>query len=151
MKGKILIASDHAGYELKQSLINTLASRYNCIDLGTNSPNISVDYNDYVYKLVQQFLSDKSNGQDNVHAILICGTGIGMSIAANRYPLIRAALCCDVITAKLSREHNDANVLVLGSRVTPTQTALNITKVFLETAFSHEERHIRRVSKLQKI
>ena len=137
----IVIASDHAGFNMKQSLVDTLSYKYRFIDLGTSSEVHSVDYNDYVRILVKEVLDHRLFG------VLICHTGIGMSIAANRHKLIRAALCCDCESARLSREHNDANVLVLSGRVDLTKSA-EILNTFISTSFSNEERHIRRVAKL---
>jgi ribose 5-phosphate isomerase B len=131
----IFIASDHAGYSIKQLIIE------NChvVDLGTDLHNISVDYNDFAEKVVSSILESDGIG------ILICQTGIGMSIAANRHKGIRASLCNNVETAKIAREHNNANVLVLSKN---SINVLEIVKIFLETDFSGEERHMRRVKKL---
>ena len=131
----ILIASDHAGYSLKQLIVNNC----NAIDLGTNSPDTSVDYNDFADKLVNLVLMNDSYG------ILICKTGIGMSIAANRYKGIRAALCTNPQIATITREHNNANILVLPADVS---NPLEIVNMFCNTEFSEEERHIRRIKKL---
>lgn len=131
----IFIASDHAGYTLKDRIVN----RYSFIDLGTDSCDVSVDYNDFADILVKRVL--ESNGV----GILICKTGIGMSIAANRHKGIRAALCTTVETAKMTRKHNDANILVLPESV---ERPFEIVETFLETGFSNEERHMRRVKKL---
>ena len=138
---KIIIASDHAGFNLKHFLIEKLNNEHEFIDLGTDSPIQSVDYNDYVEPLVKKVLEYK------LYGVLICNTGIGMSIAANRNKFIRAALCNDCESAKLTREHNDANVLVLSGKGNFEKSA-EILKTFIETNFSNEERHIRRVTKL---
>jgi ribose 5-phosphate isomerase B len=135
MKNKVFIASDHCGYKLKQSLLD----KYNLIDLGTYSSNISVDYNDFAEELVKNIVAKDNMG------ILICKTGIGMSIAANRHSGIRAALCSNVETAELSRLHNNANVLVLSGEI---DMPFEIVETFLNTPFSQEERHIRRIKKL---
>ncbi len=137
----IVITSDHAGFSMKQSLVKILNYKYSFIDLGTNSSLHSVDYNDYAEMLVKEVLAHKLFG------VLICYTGIGMSIAANRNKLIRAALCYDCESARLSRLHNDANVLVLSGRIDLTKSA-KILNTFMSTRFSNEERHIRRVAKL---
>ncbi len=136
----LLIASDHAGFELKQVITQFLKdNNQEFIDLGCNNTN-AVDYPDYAYKLALK-ITDK--------AILICGSGIGMSIAANRFSHIRAALCNDPEMAKLAREHNDANVLVLGARIIDQNTALKCLKVFLNTEFKAGHHQIR-VDKLKE-
>ncbi len=135
MKKKFLIASDHAGYDLKQLIVN----HYNCVDLGTDSADISIDYNDFADALVGRILRSDDFG------ILICKTGIGMSIAANRYKGIRAALVTSIEIAQMTREHNNANILVLPANVS---NPIEIIKVFYETPFSGEIRHIRRIKKL---
>lgn len=124
----ILIASDHAGYNLKEKIINHFKNKnVKVIDLGPKTSK-SVDYPDYAKKL-----SRKINNKN--YGILICGTGIGMSIMANRYKKVRAAVVFSTKTAKLAREHNNSNVLVLGSRVTNNINALKILKVFFSTFF----------------
>lgn len=137
---KIYIASDHVGFELKEEIKKHLADRMEVIDLGTNSAE-SVDYPDFAEKLVKNF-EDRG--------ILICGTGIGMSIAANKFPGVRAALCHGEFTAEMSRKHNDTNVLVLGAQVVDTETALKIVKIWLSAEFEGG-RHQRRLDKLYKI
>ncbi len=138
---KIVIASDHAGFNMKKFLIEKLHNEYEFIDLGTDSSLQSVDYNDYVEPLVKKVLDDK------LYGVLICNTGIGMSIAANRNKFIRAALCFDCESAKLTREHNDANVLILSGKG-DFEKSTEILKTFIETNFSNEARHTRRVTKL---
>jgi ribose 5-phosphate isomerase B len=133
------IASDHRGYELKEYL----KMKFPLIDLGPFS-DMDVDYPDYAKKLTKYVLKEKSMG------ILICGTGIGMSIAANRNKGIRAALCDDVGEAGLARLHNDANVLVLRGDFTNSRNAEKIVKKFFEVKFSNEERHKRRIRKLDR-
>lgn len=140
---KITIASDHAGYKLKEELKEYLTELgYEPEDLGTNSEE-SVDYPDYAKKGAEQVAKENNKG------ILICGSGIGMSMAANKVKGIRAALCHNEYTAKVAREHNDANILCLGAKDTNTETAKKLTKIFLETEASQEERHKRRVSKIE--
>ncbi len=140
---KIIIASDHAGYKLKEELKQYLKSLgHEPEDLGTDSEE-SVDYPDYAKKAANKVAKEKVKG------ILICGTGIGMSIAANKVKGIRAALCHNEQTAKAAREHNDANVLCMGSRIISSEMAKKITKIFLETEASAEERHRKRVKKLE--
>jgi 2-polyprenyl-6-hydroxyphenyl methylase/3-demethylubiquinone-9 3-methyltransferase len=134
------IASDHRGYDLKEYL----KTFYPLIDLGAFSCDKKVDYPDYAKKLCKYVLLEKKPG------ILIFGSGIGMSIAANKIKGIRAALCRTIKDAELARLHNDANVLVLSGDFTKLQDAKKIAKVFFETEFSKEERHLRRIKKLDK-
>lgn len=138
----IAIASDHAGVELKETIKNQLSAEgYDVLDLGTNSSD-SVDYPDYAAKVAHAIDDGKA-----AKGVLICGTGIGISIAANRFPYIRAALCCNAEVAKLTRQHNDANVVVLGARVTSEEDAKDIVKTFFATEFEGG-RHQARVAKL---
>jgi len=137
----VLIASDHAGFLLKEKIIQTLKKeKLKINDLGTQSSDQSVDYPLFAEKLCKK-INSKNIG------ILICGTGIGMSIAANRYKNIRAALVSSVKTAVLSREHNNANVLCIGSRFTSTKLAIKYILSFLVTKFAGG-RHLRRVKLL---
>jgi len=139
---KIVIASDHAGFELKASLKQSLLDEgYEVLDLGAHSTE-SVDYPDFAAALAGAI----RNGQAE-RGILICGTGIGISIAANRHPGIRAALCHDTTGARLSRMHNDANVLVLGARMVGAEVAKDCVATFFSTPFE-AGRHSRRVEKL---
>ena len=140
---RLLIASDHAGFSMKTDLCCWLQEDgYEFSDLGTDCEE-SVDYPDCALPLVQQM-----EGDGTARGILLCGTGIGISIAANRHSGIRAALCHDATTARLSRQHNDANVLVLGARVVGIETARDIVRIFLTSSFDNVERHRRRVVKL---
>ena len=140
MKKKIYIASDHAGYDLKSHILNS--NRNNIVDLGTNS-NESVDYPDFANSLVNNIKSDnKSIG------ILICGSGIGMSIAANRDPIIRAGLAFNPEIARLMRQHNNANVLILPGRFINIQDALNCVDIFLSTEYE-SGRHQERINKIK--
>jgi ribose 5-phosphate isomerase B len=141
----ILIASDHAGFQLKEAL-KKKATVLNITfeDLGTHSIE-SVDYPDFANVLCEK-LKKLPTGSLGV---LICGSGVGVSIAANRHPQIRAVLAESVITAQLGREHNHANVLCLGARFTPEHTALLILKTFIEAIPDLGERHIRRIQKLK--
>ncbi len=142
---KILIASDHAGFDLKKFLISELKKMQFLVeDLGCDSAEKSVDYPDYAQKLCKK-ITDKNQ----FRGILICGSGIGISIAANRFKNIRAALCNDVKSTKLSRAHNDANVICLGARLTTAKTALAIVKAFFSTDFEGA-RHEARIAKLSK-
>ena len=139
MKNKIYIASDHAGFALKEEILKLLQE--SIVDLGTNSSE-SVDYPDYAYNLVEYLNSDL-----DARGILICGSGIGMSIAANRCNNIRAGLAFNPEIAKLMRQHNDANVLVLPGRFIDVQVALKCVDNFLSTDFEFE-RHKKRIDKL---
>lgn len=138
---KIVLAADHGGFELKEIIKESLLQGgCDVVDVGC-STNDSVDYPDYADKAVSSILTG-----DCQRGILICGTGIGMSIAANRHRRIRAANCFDVHTAKLSREHNNSNILCLGARVLETDDALQMVTTWLETEFSGG-RHQKRVAK----
>ena len=140
----IAIASDHGGFALKAEIIKHLNRKgYEFRDFGSYD-DASCDYPDYGRPAAQAVASGECE-----KAILICGTGIGMSIAANKIPGIRAALCGDCFSAQATREHNDANVLCLGARVIGPSLALMITDVFLDTPFSGDSRHMRRISKLE--
>ncbi len=142
MKDKLAIASDHAGYNLKQA-IKARFSDIEWVDLGTDSEE-SVDYPDFGQALGKAIADDQAE-----RGIVVCGSGIGISIAANRYPAVRAALCTSPEMAKLARQHNDANVLALGERVIDEATALACVEAFLTTEFEGG-RHQGRVSKLGK-
>ena len=134
------IGCDHAGYELKLEIIKYFkAKNIDFLDLGCHSADPS-DYPVNARKVCEAVLCGQC-----INAVLICGTGIGISIAANRIKGIRAALCGDVFSAKASRRHNDANILALGGRVLGAGHAIEIVKAFLETVFSGEENHIRRI------
>jgi ribose 5-phosphate isomerase B len=139
---KIAIASDHAGVGLKAALKEALvAGGYEALDLGTEG-SASVDYPDFADALAARLAAGEV-----ARGVLICGTGIGISIAANRHRAVRAALCHDVTSARLARQHNDANVLVLGARMVGAEVARDCLATFLETAFEGG-RHQRRVAKL---
>lgn len=138
----IAIAVDHGGFSLKRAAADAAREAgFEVLDLGTDSEE-SVDYPDFAAKLVAAIESGEAS-----RGILICGTGIGVSIAANRHPGIRAAVCHDAETAKLARQHNDANVLCLGGRTTDDATARTMIAIFLTTPFEGG-RHARRVAKL---
>ena len=142
---KITIASDHAGFGLKSCILRYLADKpLETSDLGTDGRD-SVDYPDYAVKVAKSV----SQGQSD-RGILICGSGIGMSIAANKVPGIRAALCHNVTTAETSRRHNDANILVLGERVLDEETALQIVETWLQSEFEGG-RHRKRLEKIEAI
>lgn len=143
---KVWIASDHAGLELKKFILSKLPD-WQWQDLGPHD-NISVDYPDYgdlLAKSVKPVFEMEACTQH--FGILICGSGQGMAIRANRYPFIRAALCWDEEVTKLARQHNDANVLCLGGRMIDHNLALKILKTFVETPFE-KGRHVARVQKL---
>jgi ribose 5-phosphate isomerase B len=136
------IAADHGGFALKHAVVEEINELgFEALDLGTYTED-SVDYPDMAEKLVTAFKDARVS-----RGFLICGTGIGISIAANRHPGIRAALCYDTDTAALARQHNDANIMCLGGRKTGPDMAKKMVKVFLETAFEGG-RHARRVGKL---
>ena len=139
--GNIVIASDHAGYKLKESIKKFLTKKRKIvIDLGPNNEN-SVDYPDFAH-----LLSKKVNG-DKKFGILVCGSGIGMNMAANRHKNIRAALCYDIKSTILSRQHNNANVISIGARLTKEKVALRCINAFIKTKFKGG-RHLRRVKKI---
>ena len=140
----LAIGSDHGGFALKQAVMRHLESRqipYH--DYGAYS-EASCDYPDYGRAVALAVASGKAE-----NGIVICGTGIGISIAANKVPGIRAALCGDCFSAEATRSHNDANVLALGARVVGEGLALKIVDTFLDTPFSNDERHIRRIRKIE--
>jgi ribose 5-phosphate isomerase B len=138
---KIFIASDHAGYKLKKNIISKFSKIKKIIDLGSNSDN-SVDYPYFAKKLSKKVASNKGS-----FGILICGSGMGMAITANKRKNIRAALCYSVKNTKLSRLHNDANIITLGERLIDKNKAFNLIKIFLSTKFEGG-RHLRRVKKM---
>ncbi len=141
---KLLIASDHAGFELKEQLERALRERgYDVEDLGTDS-EASTDYPDYAHPLAERV----SRG-DVERGVLLCGTGLGMSYTANRYPHVRAAVAWNAEVARLAREHNDANVLVLPARFVSPEQGLEILTTWLDTEFAGG-RHARRVEKIEK-
>lgn len=138
----IAIGADHAGFELKRVLKGELAGLgYSVTDLGTDDEE-SVDYPDFADSVATEVSSGRMK-----RGVLICGSGIGMSIAANRHPGVRAALCHDEDSARLAREHNDANILVMGARSIGEEQAKTCLRIFLETEFEGG-RHARRVAKL---
>lgn len=142
MQQRIAVASDHAGYALKEVLKAELERLGHAVlDLGTDGPE-SVDYPDFGLAAAEAIAAGEAR-----LGVVVCGTGIGISIAANRVPAVRAALCHDVTTAKLCREHNDANVLALGARIVGEEVAKDCLRAFLETDFAGG-RHVRRVDKL---
>lgn len=138
----VAIACDHAGYILKSLLKSDLeAAGYTVLDLGTNGPE-SVDYPDFGYAMGTAIAEGKAE-----KGVLVCGSGIGISIAANRNPAVRAAVVTNSLTAKLARQHNDANVVCFGERLVGSEIARDAMKAFLETPFEGG-RHAKRVDKL---
>jgi ribose 5-phosphate isomerase B len=142
MSEAVALAADHGGFELKSLLIPELrALCFEVLDLGTMNGD-AVDYPDFAEALVAALRQGRA-----MRGVLVCGTGIGMTIAANRHREIRAALCHDGLTARLARQHNDANVLVLGGRLIGPELAKDCLRIFFTTAFEGG-RHVRRVAKL---
>ena len=140
---KVALASDHAGVELKALLADELrAAGHQPLDLGPHD-SASVDYPDYADALAAALADGRAE-----RGVLLCGSGIGISIAANRHRHLRAALCHDASSARLARQHNDANVLALGARLIGEETAKDCLNAFLDTPFEGGERHSRRVAKL---
>lgn len=138
---KIVLAADHGGYELKEAIQKDLVlAGYQIVDVGCFS-NDSVDYPDFVEKAVERIVAGECQ-----MGVLVCGTGIGVSMAANRHRNIRAANCSNIYTAKMSREHNDANVLCLGARVLEPSDAIAMVRVWLTTEFTGG-RHTTRIAK----
>jgi ribose 5-phosphate isomerase B len=145
IKMTIAIGCDHAGFELKKEIISLLDDLHiECIDYGTEGPQ-SVDYPDFGEKVSEAVSSGKID-----KGILICGTGIGMSIVANKFPNVRASLCNELFTAKMSRLHNDANILVLGGRIIGKDLAKEIVRIWVSTNFEGK-RHCARLKKITLI
>ena len=139
---KIFISSDHAGYNLKELIKKKFKKKYKFQDLGTNNSKNSVNYPDYAHKLCKKVGTNSKN-----MGILVCGSGIGMSMAANRHKKIRAAVCYSVKNTKLSRLHNNANIITLGSRLTKKNIAFKCIETFISTKFEGG-RHKKRVKKI---
>jgi len=143
---KIAIGSDHAGFEMKEKIKKFLEDKgYEYQDVGAEKLDPDDDYPVYGKKVAEAVASG-----DYDRGIAICGTGIGISIAANKVPGIRAAVCYNADVAKMSRLHNDSNVLALGGRTIDKETALDIVGVWLETPFTEEERHKRRIQQIKE-
>ena len=144
-KTLIVLGSDHGGWRLKEAVKNDLLARgYQVLDYSRPDPE-PVDYPRVGKKVARAVAVGEAE-----RGILFCGTGLGMSMVANKYPGVRAALCHDEFTARMSREHNDANILVMGGRVLDERTGLKITRIWLDTPFAGE-RHSRRLSQLAEI
>lgn len=142
---KIALASDHAGYELKNGIIDYLSTKaIQHKDFGCG-PGEDVDYVDFAEKAIERVCSGEYD-----RAILVCGTGLGMAIVANKYKGVRATSCWDEYSAEMSRKHNDSNCLTLGGRVIPLDEALSTVRIWLEAGFD-EDRHRRRINKIQRI
>jgi|TARA_B100001741_G_scaffold254628_1_gene216961 ribose 5-phosphate isomerase B len=138
----IFIASDHAGFNLKKAIVKKYSKKLRIMDMGTNNSKKSVNYPDYAHKLCLKVSKKKSN-----IGVLVCGSGMGMAMSANKHKKIRAALCYSVKNAKLSRLHNDANIITLGSRLTSKNKAFNCLNAFLNTKFEGG-RHKKRVKNI---
>lgn len=140
---KVAVGSDHAGFGMKSAMISWLCEDgHEIVDCGTDSLS-SVDYSDFAVAVARELLEGRCE-----LGILLCGTGQGSAMAANKIRGIRAALCNDPYSARLTREHNDANVLVLGARVIGEGVARDCTSAFLGSMFSQDERHQRRIAKM---
>lgn len=143
---KIAIGSDHAGVALKKTLSDFLATLgHEILDVGTNSPE-PVDYPDYAERVGRSIMDGRAE-----RGIMICGSGVGASVAANKMPGIRAGLCHDTYSAHQSVEHDDVNVLVLGERVIGPELARELVKTFVAARFTGEERHARRLGKVRDL
>ncbi len=144
---RIAVAADHAGYPLNERVIEELrGAGHDLIDFGTHDGSVADDYPDYAKKLGEAV----QNGDAEI-GILICGSGVGAAVAANKLHGIRAALCGDTYSAHQSREHDDCNVLCLGSRVVGVELALDIMRAFVAARFTGEERHRRRLAKINSM
>lgn len=142
---KIALGADHGGYSLKENIKNWLeSSGYEVVDFGCDSSE-SVDYPEYALMVANEV----AKGDEDI-GILVCGTGIGMSITANKVPGIRAALCNDVYCAEHARRHNDANIMAIGGRIVAPETAIEIVKTFLTSEFEGG-RHERRVKEIMQV
>ena len=144
---RIAIGADHAGYELKQVVAAYVARReHDVIDLGTASPTTPVDYPDFAEAVGLAVREQRAD-----RGIVICGSGVGASVAANKLDGIRAAVCHDTYSAHQGVEHDDMNVLVLGARIIGIELARELVKAFLGATFSNEERHVRRLAKVEML
>jgi RpiB/LacA/LacB family sugar-phosphate isomerase len=144
---RVAIAADHAGYHLKQFIAGELTSlNYDVLDLGTQNPDVPDDYPDYADAIGQALLAGRAD-----RGVLICGSGVGAAVAANKIHGIRAGLCHDHYSAHQGVEHDDMNVIVLGSRVIGVELARELVLAFLNAVFSAEERHLRRLAKVKAL
>jgi RpiB/LacA/LacB family sugar-phosphate isomerase len=143
---RVALGADHAGFEMKQDLMAALSARgHEVVDVGTHS-TAPVDYPDYAQAVITAMQEGRSE-----RGLLVCGSGAGVSIAANKFPGIRASVCHDSYTAHQAVEHDDMNVLCLGARVVGINIAREIVEAFLSATFSAEDRHQRRVNKVKDI
>jgi len=143
---RVVLGSDHAGFEMKQSLLTYVRDLgYQVLDVGPDSP-APVDYPDYAEAVGKAIVNSEAD-----RGIMICGSGVGASVAINRIPGIRAATCHDCYSAHQGVEHDNMNVLVLGARVIGDQLAYDLVKTFLGAEFSGEERHLKRLAKVEKL
>ncbi len=143
---RVAVAADHAGFALKQRVVEWLnANSYEVLDLGTDSPK-PVDYPDFAEALGHSVLDHRAE-----RGVLLCGSGVGASVAANKLPGIRAGLCHDTYSAHQGVEHDDMNVLALGARVIGPELALELVRAFLGAQFSGAERHVRRLNKIKTL
>ncbi|HYZ84709.1 MAG TPA: ribose 5-phosphate isomerase B [Bryobacteraceae bacterium] len=143
---RIAIAADHAGYDMKTRLAEDLKGEHEVLDLGTFDPSAPDDYPDFAVAIGRALRNEEAD-----RGLLICGSGVGASVAANKIPGIRAGLCHDAYSAHQGVEHDDMNVLVLGSRVIGVELARDLARAFLRAEFSGEERHVRRLKKVKAI
>ena len=142
---KVGFGCDHTAIELKKILMDHLKEKgYECVDYGAYDPNVKVNYPEPGLKVAEAIMRGEVE-----KGVLLCGTGIGISITANKFKGIRAALCSDCFSAEATREHNDANILAMGGRVVGPGLAVKIVDTFLHTEFSGDERHKRRISKIE--
>lgn len=143
---RVVLGSDHAGYEMKQKVLARVrALGHQVLDVGTHSTS-PADYPDYAEALAVAILNNKAD-----RGIMVCGSGVGATIAANKIPGIRACVCHDCYSAHQGVEHDNMNVLVMGARVIGLELAYDLVEIFLDAEFSCEERHLRRVAKLQQL
>jgi RpiB/LacA/LacB family sugar-phosphate isomerase len=144
---KLVAGSDHAGVDLKRAVVDRLRSDgHQVIDVGTNDAAVAVDYPDYAVAVAREILDGRAE-----RGVLICGSGVGASVAAAKIAGIRAAVCHDSYSAHQGVEHDDMNVLVLGARVIGVQLGLELARAFVGAAFTHEPRHVRRLAKVAAI
>jgi ribose 5-phosphate isomerase B len=144
---RIVIGSDHAGYEMKEKIVDAVKKfGYEVTDVGTHEPDKPDDYPDFAQLVAQNIQAEEAD-----RGIVICGNGVGVSVAANKFKGIRAAVCHDHYSAHQGVEHDDMNVLVLGARIVGLQVALDLSEAFLTARFSNEERHVRRLNKVKEI
>jgi ribose 5-phosphate isomerase B len=144
---RIAVAADHAGYALKQIVMRDLqAAGHEAMDLGTHDPDQPDDYPDFARLACEAIRSGHAQ-----RAIVVCGSGVGVSVAANKFPGIRAGMCHDHYSARQGVEHDDMNVLCLGARIIGSELARGIVQTFLAASFSNEERHVRRLEKIREI